>query len=60
MAAAGKTSTAGFTATIVHADRRGSIEHGSIHKPVHTAVTFAYDDARDLGGGDSGGESRAL
>ena len=48
MAAACEMSTAGFTATIVHADRRGSIEHGSIHKPVHTAVTFAYDDARDL------------
>ncbi len=33
---------------IVHSDRRDPIEHGSIHKPVHTAVTYAYDDARDL------------
>ncbi|MBT4161854.1 MAG: cystathionine gamma-synthase family protein [Gammaproteobacteria bacterium] len=38
----------GFTSKIVHSDRRDPIEHGSIHKPVHTAVTFAYDDARDL------------
>lgn len=38
----------GFTSRILHADRRGTIEHGSIHKPVHTAVTYTYDDARDL------------
>lgn len=38
----------GFTSKILHADRRDVIEHGSIHKPVHTAVTFAYEDARDL------------
>ncbi len=38
----------GFTSKILHADRRSGIEHGSIHKPVHTAVTFGYDDARDL------------
>ena len=38
----------GFTSSILHSDRRGGIEHGSIHKPVHTAVTFTYDDARDL------------
>lgn len=38
----------GFTSKVVHSDRRDSIEHGSIHKPVHTAVTYAYEDARDL------------
>ncbi|MFP6792870.1 MAG: cystathionine gamma-synthase family protein [Pseudomonadales bacterium] len=37
-----------FTSKIVHSDRRDPIEHGSIHKPIHTAVTYAYDDARDL------------
>lgn len=42
------TKSWGFTSAIVHADRRDPIEHGSIHKPVHTAVTYAYDDARDL------------
>jgi len=41
-------SAAGFTSNILHADRRGGIEHGSIHKPVHTAVTYAFDDAREL------------
>jgi len=48
----------GFTSKVVHADRRGLIEHGSIHKPVHTAVTYAYDDARDLAAvfqGEKGG-----
>lgn len=38
----------GFTSKIVHSDRRDPIEHGSIHKPIHTAVTYSYDDARDL------------
>jgi O-acetylhomoserine (thiol)-lyase len=38
----------GFTSDILHSDRRGGVEHGSIHKPVHTAVTYAYDDAHDL------------
>ena len=38
----------GFTSKIIHSDRRDLIEHGSIHKPIHTAVTYAYDDARDL------------
>lgn len=41
-------SKTGFSSKILHADRRGGIEHGSIHKPVHTAVTFGYDDAREL------------
>jgi O-acetylhomoserine (thiol)-lyase len=38
----------GFTSKIVHSDRRDDIEHGSIHKPIHTAVAYTYDDARDL------------
>ena len=38
----------GFASRILHADRRGGVEHGSIHKPVHTAVTYAYDDAHEL------------
>lgn len=48
----------GFTSKVVHSDRRNPIEHGSIHKPVHTAVTYAYDDARDLAAvfqGEKGG-----
>lgn len=38
----------GFTTRILHNDRQKNIEHGSIHKPVHNAVTFGYADARDL------------
>lgn len=38
----------GFTTTILHADRKDGIKHGSLHKPVHHSVAFGYDDARDL------------
>ncbi|GGE63695.1 hypothetical protein GCM10008020_04940 [Massilia psychrophila] len=38
----------GFTTTILHSDRRKAIEHGSLHKPVHTSVAFGYSDARQL------------
>ena len=38
----------GFTTTIVHNDRRKAIEHGSLHKPIHTSVAFGYNDARQL------------
>lgn len=38
----------GFTTTILHSDRQKGIEHGSLHKPLHTSVTFGYSDARQL------------
>lgn len=38
----------GFTTTILHNDRRKPIEQGSLHKPIHTSVTFGYGDARQL------------
>jgi len=38
----------GFTTTILHADRRQSVEHGAIHKPMHSSSEFAYGDAREL------------
>ncbi len=38
----------GFTTTILHNDRRKGIEHGSLHKPIHTSVAFGYSDARQL------------
>lgn len=38
----------GFTSKIVHSDRLKPIEHGSIHKPVHTTVAYGYEDAREL------------
>ncbi|HZG20255.1 MAG TPA: cystathionine gamma-synthase family protein [Herbaspirillum sp.] len=40
--------TYGFTTTILHSDRQKGIEHGSLHKPIHTSVTFGYKDARQL------------
>lgn len=38
----------GFTTTILHSDRLGEPEHGSLHKPIHTSVAYGYSDARDL------------
>ena len=38
----------GFTSKIVHSDRQGVVEHGAMHKPVHSTVAYGYDDARDL------------
>ncbi len=38
----------GFTTTILHSDRQKGIEHGSVHKPMHSSVTFGYRDAREL------------
>lgn len=38
----------GFTTTTLHSDRQKPIEHGSLHKPIHTSVTFGYNDAREL------------
>lgn len=40
--------TYGFTTTVLHSDRQKDIEHGSLHKPIHTAVAFGYKDAREL------------
>jgi O-acetylhomoserine (thiol)-lyase len=42
------TTKRGFTTTILHSDRLGKPEHGALHKPIHTAVTFGYDDVQDL------------
>jgi O-acetylhomoserine (thiol)-lyase len=38
----------GFTTTILHADRLSKPEHGALHKPIHTSVTYGYDDVQDL------------
>lgn len=42
------TQKYGFTTTILHSDRQKPIEHGSLHKPIHTSVAFGYRDAREL------------
>ena len=38
----------GFTTKILHNDRQSTIEHGSLHKPIHTSVAFEYGDAQAL------------
>ena len=38
----------GFTTAILHSDREGLVEHGSLHKPLHLSVAYGYRDARDL------------
>lgn len=38
----------GFTTKVVHNDRQDTIEHGSLHKPIHANVAYGYDDAREL------------
>jgi O-acetylhomoserine (thiol)-lyase len=42
------TTQRGFTTTILHADRLTKPEHGALHKPIHTSVTYGYDDVQDL------------
>lgn len=38
----------GFTTAILHGDRMGVVEHGSLHKPLHLSVAYGYRSARDL------------
>ena len=38
----------GFTTTNVHADQHFGVEHGGIHKPIHTSVQYGYDKVEDL------------
>lgn len=38
----------GSSTRILHADRLGGVEHGALHKPMHTAAAFGYAKAADL------------
>jgi O-acetylhomoserine (thiol)-lyase len=38
----------GITTTLLHSDRRGGAEHGSLHKPIHTSIAYGYEKAEDL------------
>ncbi|HAP00197.1 MAG TPA: hypothetical protein DCQ83_09160 [Fibrobacteres bacterium] len=38
----------GFTTSLLHADRLGKPEHGSLHKPIHTSIAYGYEKAEDL------------
>ena len=37
-----------ITTKVVHNDRQDTIEHGSLHKPIHANVAYGYDDAKEL------------
>jgi O-acetylhomoserine (thiol)-lyase len=32
----------------VHSDRQFGVEHGAIHKPIHTSIQYGYERAEDL------------
>jgi O-acetylhomoserine (thiol)-lyase len=38
----------GITTTLLHSDRQGHPEHGSLHKPIHTSIAYGYEKAEDL------------
>lgn len=40
----------GFTTAIVHSNRLSGVEHGAIHKPIHTSVQYGFDRVEDLVG----------
>jgi len=37
-----------LSTALLHADRAFGVEHGGIHKPIHTSVQYGYDSAEDL------------
>ncbi len=41
-------TTTGFTTKNVHADQHFGVEHGGIHKPIHTSVQYGYERVEDL------------
>ncbi len=38
----------GFTTNIVHSDRAFGVEHGGVHKPIHTSVQYGFERAEEL------------
>ncbi|MDL9998204.1 cystathionine gamma-synthase family protein [Variovorax sp. J22P240] len=43
-----KDKAAPSTSDTVHGDRRLGVEHGAIHKPIHTSVQYGYERVEDL------------
>lgn len=41
-------TTPDFTTALLHADRQFGVEHGGIHKPIHTSTQFAFERVEDL------------
>ncbi len=48
MTTANDLSRWGFTTRTVHGDRLGGVEHGGIHKPMHTSVQYGYASSKEL------------
>lgn len=38
----------GSTTQLLHSDRSKPIEHGALHKPIHTSVAYGFEEARDI------------
>jgi O-acetylhomoserine (thiol)-lyase len=38
----------GISTEILHSDRSFGVEHGAIHKPIHTSVQYGFDRVEDL------------
>ncbi|MCL2657906.1 MAG: cystathionine gamma-synthase family protein [Betaproteobacteria bacterium] len=38
----------GFSTRTIHSDRLGAIEHGAIHKPLHTSVQYGFTHVEQL------------
>ena len=43
-----KDKSAPSSSDTVHGDRRLGVEHGAIHKPIHTSVQYGYERVEDL------------
>ena len=41
-------ATHGFTTTNLHTAKEFGVEHGAIHKPIHTSVQYGFDRVEDL------------
>lgn len=37
-----------LTTALLHSDRRFGVEHGGLHKPIHTSVQYGFDRVEDL------------
>lgn len=37
-----------ITTQLLHADRQAGVEHGGIHKPIHTSVQYGFESVQDL------------
>lgn len=42
------SDTSNFNSSTLHSDRRGGVEHGGLHKPIHTSVQYGFERVEDL------------